>query len=186
MATISHSQLMGSTISNFLYFQIYIGIVVNLIVFPINFLIILLFRKSKPRKLRPSRVQAALQSTSSESKSVSINEVNPRVQSAMSTTSGRASAISIGLHRLKMSPIPAQPNPVVEKEKKCRLPWGCTIFAWILLWLTVLTSAVFVTFYGITFGDTKCRKWITSMIVSFLMSIFFTQPLKVSHFNIHF
>jgi len=48
-----------------------------------------------------------------------------------------------------------------------------------LLWITVGVCVAFVTFYGIMFQDEKCKKWITSMIVSFVTSVLFTQPIKV-------
>ena len=41
--------------------QLYVGLICNLIVFPVNFLVVTLFRKSRPRKKRPSRIQQALQ-----------------------------------------------------------------------------------------------------------------------------
>ncbi len=53
------------------------------------------------------------------------------------------------------------------------------LVGWALLWVTVITSVVFVTFYGVTFGDEKCRKWLTSMFVSVFTSVLFTQPIKV-------
>jgi len=65
------------------------------------------------------------------------------------------------------------------KKKRLSLPWWCSIIAWILLWITVAVCLAFVTFYGIMFQDEKCKKWITSMLISFLSSILFTQPVKV-------
>lgn len=67
-----------------------------------------------------------------------------------------------------------------KKKKKMDFPWYFVIFGWILLWIATLVSAAFVLFYGIQFQDVKCKKWITSMLVSFLASIFVTQPIKVS------
>ena len=51
--------------------------------------------------------------------------------------------------------------------------------AWVLLWLAILVSMAFVTFYGISFADETCKKWISSMLISFFMSVFVTQPIKV-------
>ena len=66
-----------------------------------------------------------------------------------------------------------------DKKRKFALPWWCALVAWLLLAVSVLVSAAFVTFYGIMFADVKCKKWITSMLVSFLTSVFLTQPIKV-------
>ena len=67
-----------------------------------------------------------------------------------------------------------------KKKKMMSLPWWFRIVAWVLLWFGTLTCVTFVTFYGIMFGDEKTRKWITSLVISFLTSIFLTQPIKVS------
>jgi hypothetical protein len=67
-----------------------------------------------------------------------------------------------------------------SKKKSKSLPWWCTIVAWVILWTSTLVSAAFVTFYGVSFADATCKKWITSMLVSFFMSVFITQPIKVS------
>lgn len=66
-----------------------------------------------------------------------------------------------------------------KTKKKFSLPWWCVIIGWTLLWVTVGLCLTFVIFYGVTFQDEKCRKWITSMLVSFVASVFFTQPIKV-------
>ena len=69
-------------------------------------------------------------------------------------------------------------------RKASRFPWWLRIVAWILLWAGVLVSFVFVTFYAVQLGDTECRKWMTSMIISFITSIFLTQPIKArKHFK---
>ena len=39
---------------------------------------------------------------------------------------------------------------------------------------------MFVIIKGIEFGDAQVTKWLTSLIISFLSSILFTQPLKVA------
>lgn len=43
-------------------FQLYVGMITNLLVFPINFLVVQLFRNSPPRSKRKSRVEEALRS----------------------------------------------------------------------------------------------------------------------------
>ena len=69
--------------------------------------------------------------------------------------------------------------PPPPKKKKFSLPWWCVIIGWIMLWVTVGLCLAFITFYAIMFQDEKCRKWITSMLISFVTSVFLTQPLKV-------
>ena len=60
------------------------------------------------------------------------------------------------------------------------MPWWCRIVAWLLLWLSTACAVAFVNFYGISFKDETCRKWLFSMLVSVVTSVFFTQPIKVT------
>ncbi|KAL4239265.1 hypothetical protein ACF0H5_000082 [Mactra antiquata] len=170
--------------------QIFIGIVCNIIVFPVNFLLIHLFRRSRPRKLRPSRLEEAIK-TNTE-RSTSMADVNPRVKSSLDHERPGSSFLidakrsASAMSRPETSMSSANVDSKKKKKKKCELPWWFTIIAWILLWLVVLTSAAFVTFYGISFQDMKCKKWITSMLISFFTSVFLTQPIKVFLFAIIF
>ena len=45
----------------FHFMQLYVGMMTNLIIFPVNFLVVQLFRKSPPRRKRKSRVKEALE-----------------------------------------------------------------------------------------------------------------------------
>ncbi|OWF53241.1 Location of vulva defective 1 [Mizuhopecten yessoensis] len=164
--------------------QVYIGVLCNIIVFPVNFLIVYIFRRSKPRSKRPSRVEEAIKSSTQTT--ASMTDVNPRLKSA--NTSGVSSSMLIesgkrpdtSMSRAYTSLSVADvPKDSKNKKKKFEFPWFFTIIAWILLWLTVLVSAAFVTFYGVMFQDVKCKQWITSMLISFFTSVFITQPIKV-------
>jgi len=84
------------------------------------------------------------------------------------------------------SDVSNQYGELAAKKKRFSLPWWCCIIAWMLLWITVGVCVAFVTFYGIMFQDEKCKKWITSMIISFLSSVLFTQPIKVLLFALFF
>ncbi len=64
-------------------------------------------------------------------------------------------------------------------NKKLSFPWWFKIIAYILSYLFMAISLIFIIFRGITFGDEKVTKWITSLLVSFLTSLFLTQPLQV-------
>ncbi|XP_061175461.1 uncharacterized protein LOC133184410 [Saccostrea echinata] len=166
--------------------QIYIGVVSNIIVFPVNFLVILIFRKSRPRNKRPSRVAKAL---NEKSKPVaSVFDVHPTLkgsnESGCLTPSklieGARPETAITRSGTSMSVVDLAENGNKKKKKKtCDLPWYFVIIGWILLWTATLVSAAFVTFYGVMFQDIKCKMWITSMLISFFTSIFITQPIKV-------
>ena len=44
--------------------------------------------------------------------------------------------------------------------------------------MIIATSTFFILVKGIEFGNDKVEKWLTSLVVSFLASIFLTQPVK--------
>ncbi|VDD79412.1 unnamed protein product [Mesocestoides corti] len=73
-----------------------------------------------------------------------------------------------------------------SKWKDFTLPWQTRILAWILLILGIVTSVVFTTFYGVTFGDAACKQWLSSLFLSFFLDLFLTQPAKVVLFALFF
>ena len=71
-----------------------------------------------------------------------------------------------------------------NKEKKsCELkfPWWFRIVAYMLSFSIAGACLFFVILKGIEFGNEKVTKWLTSLIISFLTSILFTQPLQVKN-----
>ena len=73
-------------------------------------------------------------------------------------------------------------NAKKSDKKSFSLPWWCKIIAYILSLIFVSLSIFFIIAQGITFGDEKVKKWLTSFFISILSSIFFTQPIKVIYF----
>lgn len=154
--------------------------------FPVNFLIILIFRKSRPRNKRPSRVAEALKE---KSKPVaSVFDVHPTLKGSGEPScltpskllEGNRPETALTRSGTSMSVVDLADNADKKKKKKSwDLPWGFVIIGWILLWIATFVSAAFVTFYGVMFQDIKCKMWITSMLISFFTSIFITQPIKV-------
>ncbi|KAH9502510.1 hypothetical protein Btru_068871, partial [Bulinus truncatus] len=166
--------------------QIYIGVVSNLIVFPVNFLLIYLFRKSRPHHKRPSRIDLAIKEVVEQSKQASINDVKPEVSSIFSVS--KTPTIPKDPYRpgtadsrppTGMSYASTEKLAPKNKKKKFEFPWYFQIIAWIMLWIVTLGSVAMVIFYGISFQDDTCRKWISSLLISFFTSVFVTQPIKV-------
>ncbi|XP_078692040.1 polycystin-1-like protein 2 [Branchiostoma floridae x Branchiostoma belcheri] len=137
--------------------QIGVGLMSNLITFPINLIIVQLFRKSRPRRKRPSRIRVALEQQDTDK---TADSIRGPFQSNEETTKKDNSKKK-------------------KKKKKFTFPWWGVIVAWILVFLAVGTSTTFVIFYGIQFGNETATKWITSMVVSFSSSVLVTQPIKV-------
>ncbi|GFU56003.1 polycystic kidney disease protein 1-like 2 [Trichonephila clavipes] len=147
--------------------QIAVGMMSNLIVFPPSFIIIILFRKSRARSLRPSHVNIALEKQYEKWRR------------------------EYGLPRnRKVSKKPS--NQGLDEEahfrnppkKKCLLPWWCAYISWFLVVVSVGSSLFFLWAYGLQFGNIRTGKWLTSLIISFLSSVLLTEPLKIFLFSI--
>lgn len=59
--------------------QVFIGVISNLIVFPVNFIIMTLFRKARPRRKRPNRVDEAIKTAHEYRGEASVNDIKPEV-----------------------------------------------------------------------------------------------------------
>ena len=75
-------------------------------------------------------------------------------------------------------------NKNVESEIKMRkksflLPWWFKIIAYIVSFLFAVVCLFFIVLKGISFGDEKSLKWLTSILISFIASFLITQPLQV-------
>ncbi|GIY05826.1 polycystic kidney disease protein 1-like 2 [Caerostris extrusa] len=144
--------------------QIAVGLMSNLIVFPPSFVMIIFFRKSRAKSLRPSHVNVALEKQYEKWRKV------------------------YGLPRTgNKSKKSTQSRPSVDEEshfrippkKKCLLPWWCSYISWFLVIISVGCSVFFLWAYGLQFGNIRTGKWLTSMIVSFLSSVLLTEPIKI-------
>ncbi|NXF58754.1 PK1L2 protein, partial [Ciccaba nigrolineata] len=66
------------------------------------------------------------------------------------------------------------------------LPWWFMFIAWFLVAATSGVSGFFTMLYGLHYGKENSIKWLISMAISFLESLFITQPLKVLGFAAFF
>jgi hypothetical protein len=132
--------------------QVGIGVITNLIIFPPSLLLVQLFRRSKRRKTRITKLRETLDSLTVESSSNSSNK---------------------GIKYIKPE------DQKKNKKGELKFPWWFKIFAYILSFVFASVSLFFIIVQGITFGDDKVSKWLTSLVISFLTSIFLTQPIQV-------
>ena len=75
-------------------------------------------------------------------------------------------------------------DSTMKKNKRkgpVTFPWWCLIIAYILSYLAIGVSILFIIARGIEFGDEKTQKWLTSILTGFFSSIIITEPIKVSH-----
>jgi polycystin 1L2 len=169
-------------------FQVYVAIISNLITFPVNFIIAFLFKRSRRRNQQTRVGEAVTRMRQSygnrpETPVGQNRDTHPIVSKTDTWGAQRyvdpltpdVRPSSAGNVQLQEQSTTSQP-PV---KKIFLLPWWCTIIAWTLLFIAVSLSVAFVTFYGITFQNEKCTKWLTSLLISFFSSVLLTQPVKV-------
>ncbi|KAK4290976.1 hypothetical protein Pmani_036170 [Petrolisthes manimaculis] len=163
-----------------------IGFISNLIVFPPSFAIVFFFRKSRPRKVKESRLQIALRKQRESAVSQAVWPSSPDVESEGS-----------GNFSYSLDPKPTTLNSTVslkeliaqqEKDKdknkvgrrrKLSLPWWFVLVAWFLCAVSIGTAVFFLWAYGIQFGNAKVTKWLTALLSSIVSSVLFTQPVKI-------
>ncbi|XP_020848314.2 polycystin-1-like protein 2 [Phascolarctos cinereus] len=66
------------------------------------------------------------------------------------------------------------------------LPWWFALIGWLLILSTSGVAAFFTMLYGLHYGKDNSIRWLLSMAVSFVESVFITQPLKVLGFAAFF
>ena len=73
-----------------------------------------------------------------------------------------------------------------SQRRNFTLPWWFKIIGYLLSFALTIVSLFFIIVTGINFGDEKCRKWLTSFLVSILTSVLLTQPIQVALLSIFF
>lgn len=189
--------------------QVSIGIMSSLIVFPINLILVQIFRHSKLKK--PIKIP--------KSSSLGNNKVEPneKVVNSERYSRLRASSVKIDFNNDQESPkhrsfldaaqvvaaafvwperilpdsnsenadknrlIKSDENlPSSKKKYKFRgLPYWCRYIGWCGVIITALVSTTVTLLYGIQFGKRTSEQWLLSMFISVTQDIFVSQPLKV-------
>jgi hypothetical protein len=80
----------------------------------------------------------------------------------------------------KLKYIQIDPSNKTKSKRKFKLPWWCKIIAYVLSFVFAAVSLFFIIIEGISFGNAECDKWITSLLISFVTSLFLTQPIQVT------
>lgn len=65
-------------------------------------------------------------------------------------------------------------------KKSLQFPWWCKIIAYMLSFIFAFVSLFFIVIKGISLGDIKVSKWLTSLLSSFISSVLLTQPIQVN------
>ncbi|XP_053762669.1 polycystic kidney disease protein 1-like 2 [Panthera pardus] len=102
-----------------------------------------------------------------------------RALSQLQTLKGRLGG------RLGTPPQARTSSPMASKPPR-GLPWWCVLGGWLLVAATSGVAAFFTMLYGLHYGRASSLKWLLSVAVSFVESVFVTQPLKVLGFAAFF
>jgi hypothetical protein len=159
-----------------------VGIATNLIVFPASFVILQLFRRSRPRS---SRSQSQLDSIMSRIRNKSTkplisSELNSSNSSNRMMSDSEKNADFISPRRRLRQPQREEKNKKEKRNKSMQLPWWGKLVGYALSLLVSITSLFFVVVKGIEFGNEKVAKWLSSVVASFLASMLLTQPLQLT------
>ncbi len=130
--------------------QVSVGIITNLIVFPPSLLLVQLFKRTKLRTSRLSKIKKLLE------------EYNPTRTVNHENKNNKAEKTK------------------TKKLFESKFPWWFKIIAYGLSFILACVCLFFVIMKGIVFGDEKVKKWITSVLISFLSSVLLTQPFQVT------
>ncbi|XP_065682979.1 polycystin family receptor for egg jelly isoform X2 [Hydra vulgaris] len=174
--------------------QIGIAVITSLIIFPVNILIVGVFRNVGPK---PTPEEMALKKLKRHwwlyelffccKQSKPNNFINLISALSGSPTGSRVhimneTTISDTDIGLKLETL-TQEKSRLEKEKKLKkqnkLPWWMKYFSWLLLVLVSFTSAFFVVLYGFTFGKEKSAQWLSTLFLTLFQDICVSQPIKI-------
>ncbi|MCL4148695.1 UNVERIFIED_CONTAM: hypothetical protein GTU68_040089 [Idotea baltica] len=138
-----------------------VGACTLFITYPITFLLSYIFKRARPRNLLKCR---ALQAIEDQKKSQSTGIENPEEISENKSIEERNSE--------------NQSKTKEKTTKKC-LPWWTRILAWVLSLILIGLSVFLVWSFGIMWGEVTTAKWLSSFLLTFILSILVTQWVKV-------
>ena len=136
--------------------QVYIALVSTLISTPTVFVAVMLFKKTRPRKI------------STDVKDKALKYSLPMIDSMMDKWLKESKELERTLVAKGMF-----------GADGTVLPWWFIFVAWILTIGGAFTSAFFVFLYSIEWGKQKTEIWLTQFSLSFFSSIILLDPLKV-------
>ena len=166
------------------YGELTVGFLANFITFPFVFFIVFLFKYSRPNILRENRLlKALLDDDDSEQEDIDDSEEedenDDEIEEEDNFKDGESSASRPTSNTSTISSNSSITEESIDEEDKFSLPYYFAYFGWLLCFLCIFGSVLFLWAYGITFGNDKTYKWLTSLIVSFLTNFIIFEPLKV-------
>ncbi|XP_068694084.1 polycystin-1-like protein 2 [Montipora foliosa] len=147
----------------------FIGMQASLIIFPVNLVLVQIFRSVRPKKPKQNMDHEANKST------ISFVDIN-RCPSKGSLQNVSRKKCFV---RKQDDEKPNIEQDGKAKKKKKGLPHCFVYFAWSLCFLASVTGAVFTVFYSLNWGPEISNKWLIAFLTSFVESILVIQPVKV-------
>ncbi|CAH1789327.1 unnamed protein product, partial [Owenia fusiformis] len=139
--------------------QLWISLIGNLTVFPINMIIVTLFRRAAPKK---SLIESTLKNVDSK------EPVNKKAPAKKYLEDGENIQNKSETKSNKM-----------KKISKIQFPYWCIYIAWVLAILAIALPGFFVLLYSLEWGKEKSEEWLTSVLLSTLQSTLVIQPIKI-------
>ncbi|CAD5124264.1 DgyrCDS12559 [Dimorphilus gyrociliatus] len=164
---------------------LYVSVIGNLTVVPINIIIVQIFRKSKSK----DQVEFNVKQQQEEKKKKALKQADKRVRAILfnRSKSNKESKMVEDLQDVKVEDSEEEDKKDEVKETKkipfwrqrYPLPYQCVYIGWVLSFLSCSLSAFFVLFYSLEWGKSKSEKWLSSLFLSFFQSVMLIQPVKV-------
>lgn len=161
--------------------QIYISFISTLVVLPVNVLQVQLFRKA-----RPKRNEIACTMPDGQKKKFRWKTATPEASLWFDGKKSKFSGFiqnvkrTVDFHNLHAEPDSGKYAVKKSKKKKNKLyPHWVIYVAWCSVFLSIITSGFFVILYSMEWGQEIAAEWLTAMVLSFLESVVFVQPIKV-------
>ena len=167
--------------------QILIGVLSNLITFPPTFIIVQLFRRSRARVTRTARlrqiVKESFEKAHEENDDDSDGEFNDLNRAGSPDTNGQFIKTKVNLNESNqveddVEEEEVKPEDYEKPKRPLTFPWWCRIIAMIMSYACMIVSIFFIIVRGLEFGNDKVTKWVTSLVISFITSVFLTQPIQ--------
>ncbi|XP_022779645.1 uncharacterized protein LOC111321123 [Stylophora pistillata] len=144
-----------------------IGIQASLIVFPVNFALVQIFRNVRPKQVKQEQNMETVEKQGTGFADISKCSSTETLQNASSQ------------EKIIKKDDGDKRNKDDKKKGKKGLPHWLVYVAWILCFFSSVTPAVFTVFYSLSWGPEIANKWLLAFVTSFFQSILIIQPLKV-------
>ena len=178
--------------------EVSMAFLVNVVTFPLVFLITFLFKYSKPSKLRSNTIKKALETKEANEKqsndekgddSDDDEDDDEDDEAAKEEAADTKSLVSVGktyflkdFMQIFQKKICKDSTSTVSStsttqslassvtKPKFSFPFFCIYLSWLLSWSLIVLSAFFLWAYGVAYGNDFITKWFISFVLSFWLA----------------